>query len=103
VQIAAQKQSATTPAQVLKELPSALPTGAPQTATATGTIAKQTSQPDGKGAVEASTGAASLPSNPIPKPGQAADAILPAADLKPLHDFGLDCKACQAKLAARAT
>ncbi|MGC2887992.1 MAG: hypothetical protein WB627_02925, partial [Candidatus Acidiferrum sp.] len=29
-----------------------------------------------------------------------ADAVLPAADLKPLYDFAMDCKACQAKLAA---
>ena len=28
------------------------------------------------------------------------DAVVPAADLKPLYDFALDCKACQAKLAA---
>ena len=27
-------------------------------------------------------------------------AILPAADLKPLYDFAIDCKACQAKLVA---
>lgn len=40
------------------------------------------------------------PSNPTPKSVQAADAILPAADLKPLYDFALDCQACQAKLAA---
>ncbi|MGB6833485.1 MAG: hypothetical protein WBE24_08495, partial [Candidatus Acidiferrum sp.] len=31
--------------------------------------------------------------------GQPTDAILPAADLKPLYDFAMDCKACQAKLA----
>ena len=40
------------------------------------------------------------PSNPIAKPAQSADAVLPAADLKPLYDFAMDCKACQAKLAA---
>jgi hypothetical protein len=33
-----------------------------------------------------------------PKPAQ-AQAIIPAEDLKPLYDFTLDCKACQAKLA----
>ena len=27
-------------------------------------------------------------------------AVIPAEDLKPLYDFTLDCKACQAKLAA---
>ena len=27
-------------------------------------------------------------------------AVIPTEDLKPLYDFALDCKACQAKLAA---
>jgi hypothetical protein len=31
---------------------------------------------------------------------QQAQAVIPAADLKPLYDFSVDCKACQAKLAA---
>jgi hypothetical protein len=43
---------------------------------------------------------AELPNNPTPKPSQVADAILPAADLAPLYDFALDCKARQAKLTA---
>jgi hypothetical protein len=30
----------------------------------------------------------------------ATQAVLPTQDLKPLYDFALDCKACQAKLAA---
>ena len=30
----------------------------------------------------------------------ASQAVIPAADLKPLYDFTLDCRACQAKLAA---
>jgi hypothetical protein len=36
-----------------------------------------------------------LPNAPTPK----ASAIIPADDLKPLYDFTIDCKACQAKLA----
>jgi hypothetical protein len=35
----------------------------------------------------------------VKRPRSQADIILPAADLKPLYDFALDCKACQAKLA----
>jgi hypothetical protein len=31
---------------------------------------------------------------------RSAQAVIPAADLKPLYDFSLDCRACQAKLAA---
>ena len=86
-QIAAQKQSSVTPAQILKDLPTALSLPAP---IALQTEALQTGSP----------GTATLPSNPTPKSGQATDAILPSADLKPLYDFALDCKACQAKLAA---
>jgi hypothetical protein len=88
-QIAAQKQSATTPAQVLKNLPAALSLPAPITLQSGGT-ATAPGLPD----------TTALPNNPAPKPDQAADAILPAADLQPLYDFALDCKACQAKLAA---
>jgi hypothetical protein len=43
------------------------------------------------------------PTRPSTQPASTAEApqaILPAADLKPLYDFALDCKACQAKLAA---
>jgi hypothetical protein len=31
-------------------------------------------------------------------PAPAPQATIPSADLKPLYDFALDCKACQAKL-----
>jgi hypothetical protein len=41
------------------------------------------------------SGNGSSTSNAKPAPAQA---ILPAEDLKPLYDFTIDCKACQAKL-----
>jgi hypothetical protein len=99
-QIASQKQTAVTPAQVLKDLPSALSlpspitlqSGAPQTAATSSD--NQAERPNSK-----SADSAALPNNPTPKSSQATDATLPAADLKPLYDFALDCKACQAKLA----
>jgi len=94
-QLAAQKQSAVTPAHILKDLHTALSLPVPitlQTAPAQGAATKDSQA--------AASKSASLPSNPTPKSGQPADAILPAADLKPLYDFALDCKACQAKLAA---
>jgi hypothetical protein len=34
------------------------------------------------------------PDSPSPK----TNAVIPAEDLKPLYDFTIDCKACQAKL-----
>jgi hypothetical protein len=96
-QIATQKQAASTPDQILKDLPTALSLPAP--------ITLQSALPPSEAAKAgpAAPGQSSqLPSNPTPKQGQPqpADAILPAADLKPLYDFALDCKACQAKLAA---
>jgi hypothetical protein len=97
-QIAAQKQVAVSPAQILKDLPGALSLPVPialqtegaQTDPAPNSIAKQ----GAPGQIS------TLPNNPSPKSGQPADAVLPAADLKPLYDFALDCKACQAKLTA---
>src|SRR5208282_1292788 len=94
-QLAAQKQSAATPAQILKDLPIALSLPEPitlQTEPAQGDATKDSQATPNK--------FTNLPSNPSPKQGHPADAILPAADLKPLYDFALDCKACQAKLAA---
>ncbi len=114
-QIQAQKKAVITPAQILKDLQVALPLPAPITiqsqAHPTTAPPSHTPQPITEGAsaeptasvispTTESTGSTRLPSTPIPNSGQGADAILPAADLKPLYDFALDCKACQAKLAA---
>jgi hypothetical protein len=98
-QIAAQKQTTATPAQILQDLPGALSLPAPITLQAQ---SPQTtgSLDDTKAAKTAHGSSGELPNNPTPKPGQVAEAILPAADLKPLYDFALDCKACQAKLTA---
>jgi len=116
-QIQAQKQAVLTPAQILKALPAALSLPAPvtiqsqaQLTTPAPSLAPQHIATDATATVEAtaraiapttkSTESTRIPSTPTPKSGQAPDAILPAADLKPLYDFALDCKACQAKLAA---
>ncbi|MGB2621481.1 MAG: hypothetical protein WA857_03125 [Candidatus Acidiferrum sp.] len=127
-QLASQKQAAVTTAQILKDLPAALslpspitlqgaPPATAATNPATSQAAKTSSQtsPNSSAAVPATlpstassgklTQAAPLPTNPAPSqsnpaPANAPDAVIPAADLKPLYDFALDCKACQAKLAA---
>jgi len=83
--IATQKRAAQTPTQILADLPHELPLPAPL-------------------AIEQKP----LPDNPPGKPGSTAPSqqastpqvIVPPEDLKPLYDFALDCKACQAKLAA---
>jgi len=71
--LAAEKRTIVTPAQIIRELPSQIPLPSP--------IAPQS--------------APALPNSPTPQ----ASAIIPAEDLKPLYDFTIDCKACQAKLA----
>ncbi|HXJ04397.1 MAG TPA: hypothetical protein VNH65_04820 [Candidatus Acidoferrum sp.] len=114
-QIKALKQAVVTPAQILKVLPSALPLPAPitlqsqpqPTAPATSLApqptvegATATEMANAKGSTKKSEQTIQLPRTPAPKSGQTANAVLPAADLKPLYDFALDCRACQTKLAA---
>jgi len=118
-QLAVQKQAAETPAQILKDLPSAItlpvpitfqataapPAAAPNSGANTGASTQAAAAPaDAKSSTSptqsspSQSGTSTLPVNP--PPAQAGDAVLPAADLKPLYDFAMDCKACQAKLAA---
>jgi hypothetical protein len=71
--LAAEKRTIVTPAQIIRELPAQLPLPSP--------IVLQS--------------APALPNSPMPK----SNAVIPAEDLKPLYDFTIDCKTCQAKLA----
>jgi hypothetical protein len=72
--LAAEKRTIVTPAQIVRELPRQIPLPSP--------IVLQ-----------------SAPASPNPQSPQ-SKAVIPAEDLKPLYDFTIDCKACQAKLAA---
>ena len=72
--LAAEKPTIGTPAQIVRELPSQIPLPPP--------IVLQSSP--------------ASPNSPSPQ----TKAAIPAEDLKPLYDFTIDCKACQAKLAA---
>jgi type II secretory pathway pseudopilin PulG len=78
--LAAEKRTVTTPAQIIRELPQQIPLPAPIVLQSS----PNTSPSDSKGASNTAQ----------------AQAVIPAEDLKPLYDFTLDCKACQAKLAA---
>src|SRR4029077_11655423 len=71
--LTAEKSAIVTPAQIVRDLPAQLPLPSP--------IVLQS--------------APALPNSPTPK----TNAVIPAEDLKPLYDFTIDCKACQAKLA----
>jgi hypothetical protein len=92
--LAAEKRAIVTPAQVIRELPRELNLPSPivlQSIPANSSSATPSAQ-TGNPAI----GNESPASNAKPVPSQA---ILPAEDLKPLYDFTIDCKACQAKLA----
>ena len=75
--LAAERRTIVTPAQIIRELPHELPLPAPIT-------------------LQSVPAAPATPGQPPAAPTQA---VIPAEDLKPLYDFALDCKACQAKLA----
>jgi type II secretory pathway pseudopilin PulG len=105
--LAAGKRAVTTPAQIIRDLPNQIPLPVP--------ITLQSPNPTNPEKPPCSSGLPrSLkgpkcgpedlePTRPITNPTSnvaATQAVIPAADLKPLYDFALDCKACQAKLAA---
>jgi type II secretory pathway pseudopilin PulG len=73
--LAAEERTIITPAQIVRDLPRELPLPTPITL-----------QP-------------ATPATPGQPPAATTQAVIPAEDLKPLYDFTLDCKACQAKLA----
>src|SRR6267154_664200 len=105
--LAAEKRNITTPAQILRNLPQQIPLPSPITLQPKpqpcaapghkecgGLAAALTIEPNRRSpptATEPNTAGKQSPS-----PDQA---ILPIEDLKPLYDFAIDCKACQAKLA----
>ena len=99
--LAAEKRVNTTPAQILRELPQQIPLPVPLTLQSSDSPSSPQRPPCSSGP---NCGPEALdPTRPATNPvrnAEAAPAILPAADLKPLYDFALDCKACQAKLAA---
>src|SRR6267378_2747776 len=72
--LAAEKRATVTPAQIVRELPSQISLPSP--------IALQ------------------FPPASQNSPSPQTNAVIPPEDLKPLYDFTIDCKACQAKLAA---
>jgi hypothetical protein len=72
--LAAEKRSIVTPAQIIHDLPSQIPLPSPIVLPPATTSSNYT-----------------LPQS---------NAVIPTEDLKPLYDFALDCKACQAKLTA---
>ncbi len=70
--LAAEKRTIVTPTQIVRELPTQISLPSP--------IVLES--------------APASPNSPSPQ----TNAVIPAEDLKPLYDFTIDCKACQAKL-----
>ncbi len=91
--LATQKNAATTPAQIIQALPQQIPLPQPITLQPQ-PIATPTS------ASNPSATSATTPAKPQPQPRPQPIATVPAADLKPLYDFAIDCNVCQAKLTA---
>ena len=120
--LAAEKRTITTPAQVVRELPHQISLPTPLTLqsvpcepvpergeSSTSTRGKNKQTTPASTVAPCSSGPffgpegldSTTPTNakPSAKPVETS-AVIPAEDLKPLYDFALDCKACQAKLAA---
>jgi type II secretory pathway pseudopilin PulG len=91
--IAALKRTVTTPTQIVQSLPQQIPLPQPITLqTPKGNQAESpATSPSEPNAVGVDT---SKPDAPVAQP----EAQVPSQDLKPLYDFILDCKACQAQL-----
>jgi type II secretory pathway pseudopilin PulG len=106
--LAAEKRTITSPAKIIRELPQQIPLPAPITLQAPDPVSKLRKETCSSGLPWSAKGPVCGPerldsTQPRTNPASnaaATPAILPATDLKPLYDFTLDCKACQAKLAA---
>jgi len=116
--LAAAKRANTTPQQILRDLPSHLPLPIPITVTPSTCRGTGHPWPPEATSLTNESSPQSSRSNPTQPPISAAGPLvpppndespnaatdspltLPAADLRPLYDFALDCQACQAKLSA---
>jgi len=93
--LTAQKRTVVTPAQIVRELPREIGLPSPivlQSAAANSSVPNQTDKQPSGSATSAHEAKQSE-----------SQAVLPAEDLKPLYDFTIDCKACQARLTAAQT
>jgi type II secretory pathway pseudopilin PulG len=98
--LATEKRTVATPAQIIRDLPNEIPLPAPITLQAdhASSVGATLGSPATNTGDTPVGGASTAPTN-SEKPALDG-AFIPARDLKPLYDFALDCKACQAKLSA---
>jgi hypothetical protein len=97
--LATQKRDIQTPAQVLQALPQQIPLPQPIVITTPATTPSAARPADQAPTPKVATNSSSKNSTAKPTAPE-PQAVIPSADLKPLYDFALDCKACQAKLTA---
>jgi hypothetical protein len=90
--LAIDKRNVTTPTQIIRELPQYLNLPTPLTL--------QTAPPSQPPTKPDTHGAASPGATDLAKHNTQTQVVIPAEDLKPLYDFTLDCKACEARLSA---
>jgi hypothetical protein len=89
--LATLKRTIVTPSQIVREIPREIPLPSPitlQSATPTNSSAPQVPTESNSNSQAIHAPEAKLP-----------QVLIPTEDLKPLYDFALDCKACQARLA----
>jgi hypothetical protein len=99
--LAAQKRQVTSRAQILRELPQLIPLPTPIASQSPAVSTNSDDKTCSSTAAVRPTGLESTRPCPTQAGQPEADLIhLPTADLKPLYDFAVDCKACQAKLGA---
>jgi hypothetical protein len=91
--IEAEKRTQQSPAEIARSLVLAMHLPAAVAIEPTSTSVQQDALVDTKGLKEAATGSKAEEVSGI-------QAMVPGQDLKPIHDFALDCQACQAKLLA---
>lgn len=91
--IEAEKRTQQSPAEIARSLVLAMHLPAAVTLEPTSTSVQQDAVIDTKGPKEAAADSKAEESSGI-------QAVVPGQDLKPIHDFALDCQACQAKLQA---
>ena len=98
--LAAEKRVVTTPAQIIRDLPNQISLPVPITLQSQDLRGKSEEATCSAGPICGPEALDSTQPRSNPASKAAPQAVIPSADLKPLYDFALDCKACQAKLAA---
>jgi type II secretory pathway pseudopilin PulG len=96
--IAAEKRAVRSPTQIVRDLPNQIPLPVP-------IVIQNIPSPSGTSSAAQETGADRVSGLTSDKAGPASNdaskvqGVIAGPDLKPLYDFALDCKTCQAKLA----